>query len=455
MMFIEIAKIHFYFLIVMAPFFCLFRRLLRDRNISLIELMTFSFMGAMLFIYISSRFFIYSPAFANLWQYMVVLLALALTGWFVFLWKNPFNGLGKLWPYLKRDRVVQVLGVLFTLKLALILFWSITNPYIDTDAAEGIRWVGLAKKIEYAGYLKSDFFLYDALSPSLFSAFIGEITSRWFDSFIGLGWFYIYLFTLLSFFNIFYRLFAHLRLAVSLTWMISCLPMLYMHVIRPGFSDLIVSLFYSGTMGLLLYFYQYRQKRFFFLSLFFAMGAVLSKKEAMGWMAWTYGSTLLIFVSVYWKISLKKILAFELVCIALGVGLVALLAPWLNEHVADSRIRYLFRIEYHDGATETFFRNMFVQTGFSYIFWVLVPLVLYLGFAVKRPLERLMIIQIIILAVGFSYFCLFTGNSSHTLKGTNLCRFLIQLTPLVIPISYIAYHHFKGEDKLLSSERIC
>src|SRR5262249_30459621 len=97
------------------------------------------------------------------------------------------TNIGDRHSFSARGKRVTVPIFLLALQGALLVFSVLHDPWIDSDAANWVRWVGLAKRIAENGVLGPGP-LADRLEPSLLPAFIAAFLDRWRDDLVVLPW---------------------------------------------------------------------------------------------------------------------------------------------------------------------------------------------------------------------------------------------------------------------------
>jgi hypothetical protein len=315
----------------------------------------------------------------------------------------------------------------------LLLLWvNLNRPVFDSDAISPQRWVGLAKTIYRLGGLPASTRAWNPTFPPLIPLWPNMFTARWYDSLAAIPWFVFYVLILATTAEFVYRVAGNLRAALAYACVLATIPLMWTHVIRPGFSDLIVCYFMACVLSLLYYSHQYQQKRYFLFSLIFMAGACMSKQEAVGWMLLTYAG----YGLLYWQRRHEKpvawILGMEGIVIATGLAAHMLLAGYFYELVAGrfTYLRLLFRVRYDPAAVRLLIERTFTWATFG-IYWYLVFFILiYLLVKPGSGFVRLLAAQCALAFGLILYFLCGTGNVRLTIAGTNASRLLMQWVPL-------------------------
>ena len=316
---------------------------------------------------------------------------------------------------------------------ALLLFWiNLNQPVFDSDAIIPQRWVGLAKTIYRVGGLPSSTPVWNPTFPSLIPLWPNMFTTRWYDSLAAIPWVCFYVLTLLITGQFIYRISGSLRAGLAYACVLASIPLMWIHVIRPGFSDLIVCYFMAAVLSLLYYSYHYQQVRYFLFSLVFMLGACMSKQEAVGWMMLVYAG----YGLLYWHVRRHKpvavILGIEGILITAGIATHLLFADYLRGLVAG-RFLYLgllFRTRYDPAAVWLLLERTFTWATFGVYWYLVFGILLYLLIRPGSTFVRLLGAQCALAYLLILYFLCGTGNVRLTISGTNASRLLLQWVPL-------------------------
>ena len=316
---------------------------------------------------------------------------------------------------------------------ALLLLWiSLSRPVFDSDAINPRRWVGLAKTIYRLGGLASSARAWNPTFPSLIPLWPNMFTVRWYDSMAAIPWVCFYVLTLLMTAQFVRRITGSLRAGLAYTCVLASIPLLWTHVIRPGFSDLIVCYFMAAVLSLLFCSYQYRQGRYFLFSVIFMIGACMSKQEAAGWMILIYTS----YGLLYWHAKLHKpvalILGIEGIVVAIGLATHLLFADYFLKLVAGRSLYLglLFRNRYDPAALWLLLERTFTWATFGIYWYLVVGILIYLLVRPGSDFVRLLGAQCALAYLLILYFLCGTGNVRLTISGTNASRLLLQWVPL-------------------------
>jgi hypothetical protein len=344
--------------------------------------------------------------------------------------------------------------------LAFLLFKAILTfsiliqmPVIDSDAANPDRWVGLAKEIAFQGMISPTASnSMERLSPSLVPAFISGFTSRWRDNLVCLPWFFTWLSILALVWGTLSSIVKNTSLAAGVTLLFASVPLSIVHVVRPGFSDLLAAGLLVGAMSAFLL-TMFRQSDFsirsWLLLLLLLLGAVLTKKEAGIWVLWMLVTAFCFDLNQRRHIGWRKI-AIGL-CLAGGVGAAgyALLHDWIRTVlIADSRVGWLFEINYSDRAVWMFFKTLLASNGFNLLYWIFFGLSLGLLVRIRKARLRSLLIFGLLPFLFLFYFCCFTGAVPYTESGTGLGRWLLQVQGFTLPALVIASETYRASKEL-------
>jgi hypothetical protein len=122
-------------------------------------------------------------------------------------------------------------------------------------------------------------------------------------------------------------------LAAGVTLLFASAPLSIVHVVRPGFSDLLVAGFLFGAMSVFLLMMYHRREytaRSWLLLFLPLIGAILSKKECFIWVVWMLAIALCVDLNQRRSIPWRKIaIALCLAGCVAAVGY-ALLHDWIR-----------------------------------------------------------------------------------------------------------------------------
>jgi hypothetical protein len=339
------------------------------------------------------------------------------------------------------------------LKTVLMLAIFFQMPVIDSDAANPDRWVGLAKELAFQGTMTpAATNSLERLSPSLAPSYIAGFISRWRDNLVCLPWFFTWMSLLALTWGTLAGIAKNIPLAAGVTLLFASAPLSVVHVVRPGFSDLLAAGFlFSAMSAFLLTMYHRREFtiRSWLLLLLLLLGAVLSKKEGFIWVVWLLAMALCFDLNQRKKIGWRRIATgFSL---AAGVAVIgyALLHDWIRTTlIADSRVQWLFEVKYSDRAVWMFFKTLLASNGFNLLYWIFFGLSIGLLFRVREARDRALLIFGILPFAFLFYFCCFTGGVPYTERGTGLGRWLLQMQGFVLPVFVVAFQAYQASKEL-------
>jgi len=345
----------------------------------------------------------------------------------------------------KKHRVWIILFfILIIYKLVLALYINLNFPIFDSDAAADSRWVGLAKQIYYKGWLSPDIISTHSLGPSLISFWINRFAPRWSDSITAFYW-YLIGFQIIVFMGItIFKLTRNKLVSLFSVFMVVFSPLFFIHLIRPGFSDLIVAYFLIGLVSHLLFLLYSGDKKHLYVSLIFFLGALLTKKEALIWSLIIYFCSGSVYLYKRNKGQLKSILFFELLIIFIFYTLYLLLAEKIRSNfILTPGLENLFIVTYDVSVIKGFLVNVFGFNSFGLLWWFYFSCITILFIKTKNRETKFLITQMVIIWLIFFYASCFTGNGIYVLLGGNTGRGLMQLLFLILPLPILAYAKFE------------
>jgi hypothetical protein len=411
-------------------------RVFREEDHRWSELVSYSWGAGVVSLYVFGGLLIRLPCFLSLWHWIylalaiVLLAAAAASGGTV----RSLRGLRmptptRFWHH--SGPWSRLMSAFLTIQ-AFVIFWiNINHPIFDSDAANAYRWVGLAKEMYRQGGLTSSTHVWNPLYPSLISLWPNMFSARWRDSFAAVPWFCFYAALLFMSFHFIRRLTGSVGAGLTYCCLLALTPIFWIHVIRPGFSDLIVCYFMTAVCALLFESYYYRDRRFFLFSLIFMLGACMSKQEAVVWMLLIYGVYALLCLYVRFPDHLRRLLVFEAAAI-LSVFVVYWLTAGFIERAIAGRFTYLgllFRIRYDPMAFERLAERTFTWATFGVYWYLFFGALAYILLCFRDTFVRVLCLQYLVVGLLLTYYLCFTGNVMFTISGTNSSRLLLQWIP--------------------------
>jgi len=398
-------------------------------------------------LYVVGSILIRFPAFRGIWPWWigVLFLAAAVAAFWLRTTRPRWEDRTGSWDNrIARGLLIACL-VIICLKAILVLSLMIRLPVIDSDAANLDRWVGLAKHLDYEG-MRTETWLHarDKTSPSLIPAYIGGFLSRWRDGLVCLPWFFTWLSILALAWG---AVESHTRnslWAAGTAFLFAAVPLSITHVLRPGFSDLLLAGFVvSAVSAFLLTMYQRGDYglRSWLLLLLPLLAAGLTKNEGLIWMLWIAGTAVCFHLNARLGIPWRKILAVLVLAGGTGVLVYVFFHDWIRATlISDFRVGLLFRFMQSDRALRMFFKTFFASNGFNVLYWILLGLCLGLFFRIRSARDRILLLFSILPFVFVFYFCCYTGNIRATIMGTDTGRLLLPLQAFALPVFLVAWN---------------
>ena len=340
------------------------------------------------------------------------------------------------------------------LKGVLVLSLLCRMPVIDSDAANLERWVGLAKELAFRGLAPEALSgSYERFSPSLLPAFIAGYLSRWRDNLVCIPWFFTWMSILALAWSTIRTLTRNALLAAGVALLFASVPLSIVHIVRPGFSDLLLAGFLVSAVSVFLLTMYHRREftvRSCLLLLFFLLGAALTKKEGIIWVVWLMVTALCFGLNQRWRISWRHILTVLFLAGGTVVLSYVFLHNWIRMSlISDSRVKWLFEFNYSDRATWMFFKTLMASNGFGLLYWIFFGLSAGLLLRTRDVSRRVLVVFNLLPFVFLFYFCCFTGNVEITERGTNIGRLLLPLQAFALPVFPLAWELYKEAGKNL------
>ncbi|MDD9886510.1 MAG: hypothetical protein OXU83_05045 [Gammaproteobacteria bacterium] len=384
-------------------------------------------------LYAVGYLFVLAGWWSTHWNYAAIAVMLLLAAAGAVLWLRAPPPPAVAMPVIKpRD---WVLFALLAAKCAAVVYAALNYPVIDSDATNPAGYVSLAKRLGEGAVFPGGGTV-SPLGPSILAAWARMPLDRWYDSMIAVPW----LFAWLSFIAIAaaacYRLTRHTTASLACAWLFASLPLVAHHALRPGFNDLLVACFFIAVVGVLCFFYLDKGKpaRFWLVvaGACLVCGA-LSKMEGRMWLL-----LLSVMGASYWlyaggQYPWRKILLFQLAAAAVVYLLYWLTADFIAQY-ASGRVVWLFQKRYNSESFFHFFSALFSYGSFNVFWWLFVPMALFALIGRVEMSARALVIYMLAVVFALFYFSNFTGNVQFTLIGTNVSRFFLQVSGIMLPV---------------------
>ncbi len=397
------------------------------------------------FLYISGFILVRFELAPQSWHWMVLILGLTVILSAGYLYVKSENQKMPAWRW-QLKWYDWALIILIMIKLILVLYCNIINPVVDSDASNNYRHVGLAKYIAM-GYPLSETMAYKGgqstiLSPPILHSWSNMFQDRWHDSVATIYCFFAYISILCTAFFTSLKTSAKITPALILAYIISTLPILNMHVVRTGYADILVSLFFAMGVSvtvLLLNKAEDMNKRHLFILCIAILGAAMTKMEGTMWSLLLAFFFIGVFAHNRFHISWNKILLIQTGFIASGFIVYYISTDWILANVdMDVRLSWLFQKQYDPKSFEMFFGFMFTWGVFGLFWWFLGFLTFALLITGKFAESKVSIFYTLLPLAALFYMSNFTGNINYTLNGTSVGRFLMQIC-MIFTLVYTAF----------------
>ena len=329
-------------------------------------------------------------------------------------------------------------------KVGLVAYICMVNPVVDSDATYLRGYMSLAKKIgenaSYTEVMERATGFGSPVGPSLLSAWIRLFLDRWHDSVSALPWLLAWLFSGYAAFVICYRLSRQLTASLVLAYLFLSLPIAAVHVFRAGFIDLLVMYFFTSGIGVLSLAFLAREKpgaAWLAAGAVAVLGAALCKSEGKMWAVFLTVMWINYYLYAYKNIPWKKLVVAQLL---LASALLAAYYLFIDEELMsrifeDRRLSLLVPRSFEKEAFSATVSSIYLAGSFGIWWWAVGLAGLYLlGSGKIPPGARLLAFFALSIFLSIVYFANFTENIRFTLIGTNVSRFLLQVSGVFIPL---------------------
>ncbi|MFH1154079.1 MAG: hypothetical protein V1793_09685 [Pseudomonadota bacterium] len=350
----------------------------------------------------------------------------------------------------------MLIALVLVTKVLLIAYILVNNPVIDSDATNENRWMGLARFIDATGKLP---IIHDRFGPSLLPLWVSTFLPRWHDSLVSLPWLFNFLAVIGLAGVTTLTITRNRTAALVVAYIYSAVPLISVHVIRPGYSDFLITyLLMAGLSPLVVA--MHAGKRLSPMQMVMILcglaACTLTKNEGIAWAALVF-----IMAAGYWCRSVlavpwKTVLGIQAGFLVLGYIIYLFSSNYLYTHTfknAGGHLKYVFQKTFDTHALATFFQEVFLNGSFSLLWWLAGMAAVLLLLIRKSSLEaRIITVYSCCFFLVVAYLASFTGNAISTLAGGNVGRFLLQISGTAVPLFALAAKEVLIDRNTLSPE---
>jgi hypothetical protein len=430
--------------------FSLFQIIFPKNKLRFLTFVPYAWCLGVLFLYLVGGILVRIHFLKGSWHLVVLLIAFL----FVFVGYHIREKAAPLKESLQSNRFFfkwyeWIVLALILVKIAIVLWLQMANPVIDSDATLPFLWIGLAKVIHYHGFLPSEvpqcFYVYASILPAWISMFL----PRWFDNLTSLPWFFCYLSMVGIGFAGCYQITLNRSASLICAYFVSAVPIVIAHVIRPGYSDVIMSNFFlAGVTALGVMFIKNTQKSekrlWVSMILMAACGCVLTKHEGLIWALWM--GTVWFLYDLYfrrdvcWNKILKIFFAVSLAAYILyffGSDFIRAYIP-----MEPSRFEQLFDKQFDIRAIYAFGWAVFEAGSFHFLWWLFWLMAFFVWTRKTADEYKVLTFLMTLPFILFFYYACFTENIQYTIIHTNVSRVLLQIIGLLVPLYAVCVKEF-------------
>jgi len=260
--------------------------------------------------------------------------------------------------------------------------------------------------------------------PSLIAAWLPMVNGGWSERLAVVPWLLFYL-------NLFVLILAGLAhwMSRANACLIACattsMPLLVIHVYRPGYADLLLAAFLAGAVMNAMIWRATGERRYLLLSGILAVAAALMKREGPA-VAGAAVIALLVPTArslLDWPRRAKRIAAL--------LALVACIVVATLMNTADLR-RDAAALEYHPEVWNALARHLFTWSSFHMTFWLIPPAIVALLCLPRTALTwPTVALTVVLLGLWAAIFVL-TPNAKFALNDQTPSRSALQIAPALI-----------------------
>lgn len=334
------------------------------------------------------------------------------------------------------------LFALLAARIGLVAYLNGHDPIIDSDATLANGYAALARKLG-EGVSASDAtadaggLAISPWGPPILMTWVRMFLDRWHDSVAGLPWLFAYLSTIGVAFTTCRRVAGHRTVALACAWVIASLPLIAMHSFRIGYNDLLTA--YFVTMGLAVLTRAFLGSghtgpMWLGLGVIALLGSAMSKMEGKAWAVWLGVAGLGFFLRRVRGLTWGRILTLQ------GIVVLVLLAAYVwraGEQLAwdlGGRASYLAPHAFDPRAWVMTYGFLFGWGSFNILGWLGAVLAVSLLVWDVPADTKALVIYAGAMVVGVMLVANFTGSVEFTVDGSNVGRFLLQVSGVLVPL---------------------
>ncbi|MDD5217463.1 MAG: hypothetical protein PHN49_06165 [Candidatus Omnitrophica bacterium] len=347
--------------------------------------------------------------------------------------KEPFLTSGKFAWY------EWLVTVLIAAKVISVLYVQMVNPVIDSDATHPDLWMGLAKVIRDAGTLAPQVKQTGYHFASLLPAWISMFLPRWHDSLVSLPWFFAYASMIGISFVSSCRILRSRFAALILAYLFASIPLAMIHVIRPGYSDLILSCFFLMGLSVIALGYTRTPAQnvplWMSVAVLSALGGLLTKHEGVIWGCWMIAVWMGYYLHARRGWTWRKIFGSFLI-LGIAFYIIAIISVDFLQKMSfiNDRFTRLLELRYQPGTMTAFMKMVFWRGSFNLWWWFIFLMVMTLWIKPSSSWAKAMALYVLAATGSVFYLACFTINVEYTMLGTNIARVLLQISGVFLPI---------------------
>lgn len=345
--------------------------------------------------------------------------------------------------------------VLLAARIGIVVTLNGHDPIIDSDATLPAGYATLAKK------LGEGLSAHDALAdaggraispwgPPILMAWVRMFLDRWHDSVAGLPWLFAYLSTIGVAFTTCRRVTGQRAVALACAWGFASLPLVAMHVFRVGYNDLLTACFV--TMGLAVLTRALLEPgrlgaMWLGIGAFALLGSAMSKLEGKAWALWLAVAGLGYFLRRVRGLPWERILSLQgTVALVFLAAYVWRAGEWLARDIGG-RLSYLAPHAFDPRAFAMTCGFLFGWGSFNILWWLAAVFAISLLVWDVPADAKALVVYAGGMVVGVVLVANFTGSVEFTVNGTNVGRFLLQVSGVLVPLACAYTLRFRSVDR--------
>lgn len=334
------------------------------------------------------------------------------------------------------------LVLLIVAKLGMVGYVATRDPVFDADATLTSGYAPLAKQIgegvsAQVALAHAGGTAISPWGPPILMAWVRLFLDRWHDSVAGLPWLIAFVSILAIALVTAWTTTRHVTATLACGYVFSAVPLLATHVVRVGYNDLLTA--YFVMMGLSVATRAFLMRGgpgavWVGLGVVAIAGSALSKLEGRAWALWLVMIGLSLYLHRRRGVAWRSIFPVQAGVLVAGVLAWGQMAERLVSPGAGDRLSFLTPHAFDPRAALISLGFLFGWGSFGLWGWLCAILALALLVDKVAAETKALVVYSAAMVLGVLAVANFTGSVQFTTEGSNVGRFLLQVTGALLPI---------------------